>query len=680
MVIGVPMFFVISGYCITAAAHAAQLRSHSFGTFMYRRARRIYPPYFYLILGTCLAVATAWAAGYPRLFTDDSFPIPHPASMTWDQWLGNLTLTETWRAHLFGSSTQFFVGHAWTLCYEEQFYLLTGICLLIFGRRIGMGLLAITIVTFLVIAIKLPLNGFFFDGHWFMFAAGCAVYYFAHRGQRALRVGLILSLAIPIAGTFLLRSYRWSYFSTFAEAPLFALILVALWRWDSRVVGSAPGRLLARIGKMSYSLYLVHLPVTKAIGHCISDLGVSEGWPAIALSVSIGTLSSLAVGYAFFRFVELRYVNKPWSRSRGNGTDRTDVDRAPLSLSDIPTRRSVTDNWEAVPRLLAQSGDAVNRVVENPLVSIVIPCYKGARYLDEAIDSCLNQTYRNVEVIVVDDASPDDCYLIAERRAELDRRVRVVRHESNQGVAEAFNTGFQCARGAFHTRLAQDDRFKPQAVEQLIRGLLTRAAYGLAYADYDTIDERGVITGSMRLPGPEQALTWGNGLGVCVMWRTAVWDTVGVFDSSLDAAEDFDYWVRVADRFEITKVESTLLEFRVHDSMGSIVHTRKQESASWVVRQRQVGRTPLLSVRHWVAYRTLSHHCYSFSYDHSVSDDHWGALARIILSFVYWPLPYPRARVKTSFARVRLFTMICWRLLKAARLSPMLPSRAIKET
>src|SRR5947209_6091334 len=78
MVVGVPMFFVISGYCVTAAAYTAQARSHRFSTFMYRRARRIYPPYYFLLLVTGVAVCAAWLAGFPRLFSDDRFPIPHP--------------------------------------------------------------------------------------------------------------------------------------------------------------------------------------------------------------------------------------------------------------------------------------------------------------------------------------------------------------------------------------------------------------------------------------------------------------------------------------------------------------------------------------------------------------------------------------------------------------------------
>jgi hypothetical protein len=79
------------------------------------------------------------------------------------------------------------------------------------------------------------------------------------------------------------------------------------------------------------------------------------------------------------------------------------------------------------------------------LVSIVIPCYKGERWLGEAIESCLAQTYSPIEIILVDDASPDSCAAIAERYAEVDARVRVLRRPQNGGVSRAFNAGFEIA-------------------------------------------------------------------------------------------------------------------------------------------------------------------------------------------------------------------------------------------
>ncbi len=126
----------------------------------------------------------------------------------------------------------------------------------------------------------------------------------------------------------------------------------------------------------------------------------------------------------------------------------------------------------------------MNDVSENPRISVVIPCYNGAPYLSEAIESCLRQTMTDFEIVIVDDASPDDCAQIAERFARSDPRIRLIRREKNGGVSAAFNSGFAVARGRFFTRLAQDDVFYPDALAKLcgawkrapIRALCTAAA------------------------------------------------------------------------------------------------------------------------------------------------------------------------------------------------------------
>src|SRR5262249_48484636 len=144
--IGVPMFFVISGYCVTASADAARRRPNPGPEFFYRRFRRIYPPYW-----TWLAVAGLgiWIVEliHPRFF-EQAF-IPNPQTFTIWQWLGNLSLTESWRWHLTGGVENMLLSPSWTLCYEEQFYALAGLAL-VAGRRFFFGWFAL--VTAVVLA------------------------------------------------------------------------------------------------------------------------------------------------------------------------------------------------------------------------------------------------------------------------------------------------------------------------------------------------------------------------------------------------------------------------------------------------------------------------------------------------------------------------------------------------
>lgn len=302
---------------------------------------------------------------------------------------------------------------------------------------------------------------------------------------------------------------------------------------------------------------------------------------------------------------------------------------------------------------------------EAPLVSIVIPCYNGAAFLAAAIESCLAQTYRPIEVIVVDDASPDACADIARRYERQDPRVRLVRHPVNGGVSRAFNTGFGAARGQYLTRLAQDDVFHPDAVEVLCRELREHPEAGLVYGDYETIDEAGRPTGVCRLPGPDEALAWRNSIGLCVLWTRAAWERVGPFDPVADTAEDFDYWLRVAGLFPVVKcVGHAPLDVRTHPNMGSVRSAGRQEAAAAAVLRKAFWGPGPLRRRLLLRQKGLSYVTYSAASDYTENGRNLAALGRMVLSFWHWPLPYRRRDVKTALARPKLFLMILARLLR----------------
>ena len=123
------------------------------------------------------------------------------------------------------------------------------------------------------------------------------------------------------------------------------------------------------------------------------------------------------------------------------------------------------------------------------LVSIVIPTYNRAALIGGAIDSVLNQTYRNVEVIVVDDGSSDDTRAVVKR---YDARVRYV-YQPNAGVSAARNTGFANARGEFIGLLDSDDRFLPWKLDAQIRVLRQRPEAGMVWTDMTAVSETGEV-------------------------------------------------------------------------------------------------------------------------------------------------------------------------------------------
>jgi peptidoglycan/LPS O-acetylase OafA/YrhL len=196
--IGVPVFFVISGYCISAAvdSHRRQT-SRPLHVYFTRRLRRIYPPYWAVLAITLLAVATIDVSlPHAPLSTSGEFLRPWWYGVS--QWMGNVSLTEIWRPHVIIGQKALMLGHAWTLCYEEQFYVVAGLLLWMIPRGFFAGTVAVTIATALAVSLlpSASIDGFFFDGSWFQFWLGVLVYHALARGSRTRISALLFLLAV----------------------------------------------------------------------------------------------------------------------------------------------------------------------------------------------------------------------------------------------------------------------------------------------------------------------------------------------------------------------------------------------------------------------------------------------------------------------------------------------------
>src|SRR2546421_6890069 len=130
-----------------------------------------------------------------------------------------------------------------------------------------------------------------------------------------------------------------------------------------------------------------------------------------------------------------------------------------------------------------------------PLISIIIPCSNGAKYLPAAIEGALAQTYRNIEIVVVNDGSSDNT-------AEVAARYPIVRYitQANRGVAEARNFGFSTSKGDFVQFLDADDRLTEWAVEAHLQCSATHPEAGFVVGDIEWIDEINQCTGKGNWP------------------------------------------------------------------------------------------------------------------------------------------------------------------------------------
>jgi|SoiMethySBSTD1v2_1073268.scaffolds.fasta_scaffold01515_5 GT2 family glycosyltransferase len=196
------------------------------------------------------------------------------------------------------------------------------------------------------------------------------------------------------------------------------------------------------------------------------------------------------------------------------------------------------------------------------LVTIVLPTYNGTKYLARSLASCLAQTHARLEVVVVDDGSGPEVARIVE--THVDPRVRYLRHPVNRGLPAALNTGFAQASGELLTWTSDDNYYTPDAIEQMVRFLCTDADVDFVYADAWQIDPAGDVVGRLCVPPPEW-LKVKNRVGGCFLYRRAVYEAVGDYDSRAVLAEDYDYWLRIARRFTMQRLFGALYYYRFHD-------------------------------------------------------------------------------------------------------------------
>ena len=210
----------------------------------------------------------------------------------------------------------------------------------------------------------------------------------------------------------------------------------------------------------------------------------------------------------------------------------------------------------------------------NPKVSVIIPVYNGSNYLREAIDSALAQSYRNIEIIVINDGSNDDgkTETIAKSYGS---KIRYSTKE-NGGVATALNLGIQNMTGEYFSWLSHDDVYYPHKIEVQIECLRYQERKDvILYSDYDIIDSRSNVIHETIIPHyePEQflyELIQCSFLHGCTLLIPKVcFENVGLFNEKLPTTQDYELWVRMAKKYDFIHLPKKLIQARSHAEQGS---------------------------------------------------------------------------------------------------------------
>ena len=219
-----------------------------------------------------------------------------------------------------------------------------------------------------------------------------------------------------------------------------------------------------------------------------------------------------------------------------------------------------------------------------PRVTVLMPVYEGAAYVQGAITSVLEQTFGDFELLVLDDCSPDNSAELAQ--AFGDSRVRIVRNERNLGQVATLNRGLREARGAYVARLDQDDVCLPARFERQVALLDAEPPVAVVGTWVDVVDESGRKVDELRTRLDDRAhtilLTLENRLPLAhpsVMFRRDPVLAAGGYDEAVRYCEDMDLWRRlVLAGHDLRVVPESLLRYRLHGGQQSQRHFDEQQA------------------------------------------------------------------------------------------------------
>jgi teichuronic acid biosynthesis glycosyltransferase TuaG len=214
----------------------------------------------------------------------------------------------------------------------------------------------------------------------------------------------------------------------------------------------------------------------------------------------------------------------------------------------------------------------------NPMVSVIMPFY-NCSFVNQAIESVLNQTYSNIELIVVNDGST--MYVDLIKPYLYLPHVKYI-EKTNGGTASALNEGIRQATGEYFAWLSSDDLFDSRKLEEQV-AFMTQINADVSYTNYHLINEYNQFiyeNAGIHFEHDDDFLinlTKGCHINGCtVMANLNIFKEIGFFNENLRYAQDYDMWSRIAQHYVFHYLDKPLVKYRYHQSMGSILHQNDQ--------------------------------------------------------------------------------------------------------
>ncbi len=231
-------------------------------------------------------------------------------------------------------------------------------------------------------------------------------------------------------------------------------------------------------------------------------------------------------------------------------------------------------------RLMGGLSSRVRVPAKKGLVSVILPVFNGGEVLEESINSVLSQSYKSLELIIVNDGSTDGSLERARYFAQRDNRIRIINQE-NKKLPSALSAGFRAAKGEFLTWTSADNVMLPHCLETLVEDLERKPDTAMVFGNMRLIDKKGKIkrghfwfekplfSGNVCFPTSVDALnTYANNtIGAAFLYRRAAAFILGDYSRFKTNLEDYDYWMRMNSLLRIEHIddEKPLYLYRIHD-------------------------------------------------------------------------------------------------------------------
>lgn len=229
----------------------------------------------------------------------------------------------------------------------------------------------------------------------------------------------------------------------------------------------------------------------------------------------------------------------------------------------------------------------------NPDVSVVMPVYNSAKYLALAIESILNQTFKNFEFIIIDDGSNDSSLRIIKKYARKDRRIKILINPSNMGICWSLNYGISLARGKYIARMDSDDWSYPERLSKQIsfmkkhpQAVICGGSIEVCNADLKILNKRSYPTSDKNIR--KNLFRMNPFAHPAVMYQKDTVINAGEYNENLFTVEDYDLYFRLGNLGKFANITSTLLKLRVRFDSISYSNITRQTKFHLFVRLKAI--------------------------------------------------------------------------------------------